>query len=62
MPHGPPYRVDEPHLVNGSAELMKAWDTVPLMELVAGGRKNLEKGTENTFLSAYYSAIVLDNL
>ena len=38
------------------------WDTVPLMEQVAGGRDNLEKGTENTFLSAYYTAMVLDNL
>jgi hypothetical protein len=32
------------------------------MELVAGGRENLEKGTENTFNSAYYTAFVLDNL
>ena len=38
------------------------WDTVPFMELVAGGRKNLEKGTENTFNSAYYTTFVLDNL
>jgi hypothetical protein len=38
------------------------WDTVPLMEEVAGGRENLEQGTENTFLSAYYTAMVLDNL
>lgn len=38
------------------------WDTVALMEQVAGGRENLEKGTENTFLSAYYTAMVLDNL
>ena len=38
------------------------WDTVPFMELVAGGRENLEKGTENTFKSAYYTAFVLDNL
>lgn len=38
------------------------WDTVPLMEQVAGGRENLEKGTENTFLSAYYTAMVLDNM
>ncbi len=38
------------------------WDTVPFMELVAGGRKLLEKGTENTFVSAYYTAFVLDNL
>ena len=38
------------------------WDTVPFMELVAGGRENLEKGTENTFLSAYYTTFVVDNL
>jgi hypothetical protein len=38
------------------------WDTVPFMELVAGGRENLEKGTENTFMSAFYTAIVLDHL
>jgi hypothetical protein len=38
------------------------WDTVALMEQVAGSRENLEKGTENTFLSAYYTAMVLDNL
>ena len=38
------------------------WDTVPFMELVAGGRENLEKGTENTFNSAYYTTFVLDNL
>jgi hypothetical protein len=38
------------------------WDTVPFMELVAGSRDNLEKGTENTFLSAYYTTFVLDNL
>lgn len=38
------------------------WDTVPVMEQVAGGRENLEKGTENTFLSAWYTAFVLDNL
>ncbi|HEY7873629.1 MAG TPA: M28 family peptidase [Actinomycetota bacterium] len=38
------------------------WDTVALMEQVAGSRANLEAGTENTFLSAYYSAMVLDNL
>lgn len=37
------------------------WDTVPLMEQVAGGRENLEQGTENTFLSAYYTTFVLDN-
>jgi len=28
------------------------WDTVPFMEAVAGGRENLEQGTENTFNSA----------
>lgn len=38
------------------------WDTVQLMEQVAGGRSNLEEGTENTFLSAYYTTFVLDNL
>lgn len=38
------------------------WDTVPLMEQVAGSRADLEQSTENTFLSAYYSAMVLDNL
>ena len=38
------------------------WDTVPFMEVVAGGRENLEKGTENTFVSAYYSTFVVDNL
>ena len=38
------------------------WDTVPFMELVADGRENLEQGTENTFLSAYYTAMVIDNL
>ena len=38
------------------------WDTVPFMELVAGGRENLEKGTENTFNSAYYTTFVLDNM
>ncbi|MFP5298487.1 MAG: M28 family metallopeptidase [Actinomycetota bacterium] len=38
------------------------WDTVPFMELVAGGRENLEQGTENTFLSAYYTTFVLDHL
>ena len=38
------------------------WDTVPFMELVAGSRENLEQGTENTFMSAYYTTFVLDNL
>jgi hypothetical protein len=38
------------------------WDTVPFMELVAGSRELLEQGTENTFLSAYYTTFVIDNL
>lgn len=38
------------------------WDTVPFMELVAGGRDILEEGTMNTFLSAWYTAWVIDNL
>ena len=38
------------------------WDTVPFMELVAGGRDILEEGTENVFKSAYYTTFVLDNL
>ncbi len=38
------------------------WDTVPFMELVAGGRDILEEGTYNTFISAYYTALVVDNL
>jgi hypothetical protein len=38
------------------------WDTVSFMELVAGGRENLEQGTENTFVSAYYTTFVIDNL
>ncbi len=38
------------------------WDTVPFMEAVAGGRENLEQGTENTFKSAWYTTFVLDNL
>lgn len=38
------------------------WDTVPFMEATARGRENLEAGTENTFLSAYYTAIVLDRM
>jgi hypothetical protein len=38
------------------------WDTIPFMEEVAGGRKTLERGTQNTFTSAYYTALVLDNL
>lgn len=38
------------------------WDTVPFMEAVAGGRENLEKGTEHTFNSAWYTTFVLDNL
>ena len=38
------------------------WDTVPFMEAVAGSRENLEMGTENTFVSAYYTTFVVDNL
>lgn len=38
------------------------WDTVEFMEMVAGGRDNLEQGTENTFTSAYYTTFVVDNL
>jgi hypothetical protein len=38
------------------------WDTIPFIEQVAGGRDVFEKGTENTFLSAYYTAMALDNL
>lgn len=38
------------------------WDTVQLMEAVAGSRANLEAGTENTFLSAYYTTFVFDNM
>ncbi len=38
------------------------WDTVPLMELVAGDRETLEQGSENVFRSAYYTAFVIDNL
>lgn len=38
------------------------WDTISLMEQVAGSRANLEQGTENTFLSAYYTAFALDNM
>lgn len=38
------------------------WDTVEFMELVAGSRENLEKGTLNTFLGAYYTAMVIDQL
>jgi hypothetical protein len=38
------------------------WDTVPFMELVAGGRENLEAAIENTFNSAWYTAHVVDNL
>ncbi|MFN2388485.1 MAG: hypothetical protein ABR575_02595, partial [Actinomycetota bacterium] len=38
------------------------WDTVELMETVAGSRENLEQGTENTFISAWYTTFVLDNL
>jgi hypothetical protein len=38
------------------------WDTVAFMEQVAEGRENLEMGTENTFLSAYYTTMLLDAL
>jgi hypothetical protein len=38
------------------------WDTVDLMETVAGSRKALEKGTENIFKSAYYTVHVIDRL
>ena len=38
------------------------WDTVPFMEQVAEGRKNLEKGSENTLVSAYYTILALDRL
>jgi Peptidase family M28 len=38
------------------------WDTVQFMEAVAGSREILEEGTENTFLSAYYTAMVIDSL
>lgn len=40
----------------------QAWDTVEFMDVVAGGRKNLEKGSLNTFRGAYYTAMVLDQL
>jgi hypothetical protein len=35
-------------------------DTVRGMELVAGGRANLEEGMLNTFLSGYYTILALD--
>ncbi|MEA2516822.1 MAG: hypothetical protein QOG16_660 [Actinomycetota bacterium] len=38
------------------------WDTVAFMEQVAGSRENLEQGSENTFVSAYYTTLLLDNL
>ena len=38
------------------------WDTVELMETVAGSRRKLARGTENTFESAYYTIHVLDRL
>lgn len=38
------------------------WDTIPLMEQVAGSQENLEKGIQNTFDSAYYTAIALDHM
>jgi hypothetical protein len=36
------------------------WDTIPFMEQIAGSRAILEKGMENTFMSAYYTAMALD--
>ncbi|MGH2739052.1 MAG: M28 family peptidase, partial [Actinomycetota bacterium] len=38
------------------------WDTVPFMEQTARSRANLEQGTENTFISAYYTTLVLDRI
>ena len=38
------------------------WDTVEMMETVAGSREALEQGTENIFKSAYYTIHVLDRL
>jgi hypothetical protein len=38
------------------------WDTIQLMEQVAGSQANLEKGIQNTFDSAYYTAIALDHM
>jgi hypothetical protein len=38
------------------------WDTVEFMDLVAGSRENLEKGSLNTFRAAYYTAMVIDQL
>ena len=38
------------------------WDTVEFMDVVAGGRENLEQGTLNTFKGAYYTAMVIDQL
>lgn len=38
------------------------WDTVEFMDVVAGGRKNLEEGSLNTLRGAYYTAMVLDQL
>jgi aminopeptidase YwaD len=40
----------------------QAWDTVEFMDVVAGGRDNLEKGMLNTFKAAYYTAMVIDQL
>ena len=36
-------------------------DTVRGMEIVAGGRANLEEGMLNTFLSGYYTVLALDS-
>jgi hypothetical protein len=38
------------------------WDTMPFIDLVAGSHANFEQGTENTFNSAYYTTMLLDNL
>ena len=38
------------------------WDTIPFIDLVAGSHENFEQGTENTFKSAYYTTMVLDNM
>lgn len=44
------------------ANYHQPWDTVAMMEIVAGSRRNHERGTENTFKSAYYTIFVLDRL
>jgi hypothetical protein len=38
------------------------WDTMDFIYQIAGSRKIFEKGSENTFKSAYYTALLLDNL